>query len=150
MIDSDGTIYEGLGWRQKCIDEDFDGICFAFIGTFHKNSPKNDTIVKLKTMIDCGARKNLLESNFTMYIHRRLMSQGNNKLYDVIPNDQNFKQHFKMHNSNRRRWRWTLKHCILNNITIVLWFYLSINYSNGSKLVFWIKVRQSKISSFLL
>lgn len=111
LIDSAGTIYEGLGWHQKCkiIENDENsGICFAFIGTFHNNSPDNDTIDKLKAMLNCGEKKGFLERNYTMYFHRRLISQGNNKLCDVIQNDQNFNQHFKMHNQKKKQKTLTL------------------------------------------
>lgn len=83
LIDADGKIYEGLGWKQNCIEYKFDGFCFAFIGTFNKVPPHSKTIEALKKLIEFGCRYKFLNvDEYKLHMHPRL--QQNSKLYENI------------------------------------------------------------------
>lgn len=75
MIDEQGTIYEGRGWRNQCAavaTYNPETICFAYIGSFEDKPPGERFLDSLKKLIEFSVYHDFVERDYKLYIQQDL------------------------------------------------------------------------------
>ncbi|XP_068103814.1 peptidoglycan recognition protein-like [Hyperolius riggenbachi] len=75
LIDQDGNVYEGRGWRTVGYHDkslNMDSIGIAFIGTFSHEFGYHLVLDRARELIECGEQKGLIELEHTVkvYLHK--------------------------------------------------------------------------------